>query len=49
MKTSKKLKKLSNKGFRGYPIATVAYYGPDDKHATKIAVGTISFTIIMSY
>ena len=43
MKTSKKLKKLSNKGFRGYPIATVAYYGPDDKHATKVAVGIIPY------
>ena len=38
---SKKLKKLANKGFRGYPIATVAYYGPDDKHATKVAVGIV--------
>jgi Domain of unknown function (DUF1841) len=24
-----------------YPIATIAYYGPDDKHVTKIAVGII--------
>ena len=38
---SKKLKKLANKGFKGYPIATVAYYGPDDKHATKVAVGIV--------
>ena len=39
MKKSKKLKKLLNKGFRGYPIATIAYYCPDDKNATKVAVG----------
>ena len=25
-----------------YPIATVAYYGPDDKTPTKIAVGIVS-------
>ena len=41
MKTSKKLQKLMNKGFRGYPIATIAYYGPDDKNATKVAVGIV--------
>lgn len=25
-----------------YPIATVAYYGPDDRTATKIAVGIVN-------
>ena len=25
-------------GFRGYPIATIAFYGPDDKLATKVVV-----------
>jgi hypothetical protein len=25
-------------GFRGYPVATVAFYGPDDKLATKVVV-----------
>jgi hypothetical protein len=43
MKKSKNLKKLLNKGFRGYPIATIAYYGPDDKNATKVAVGIVPF------
>ena len=43
MKKSKKLKKLLNKGFRGYPIATIAYYGPDDKNATKVAVGIVPY------
>jgi len=41
MKKLKKLKKLLNKGFKGYPIATIAYYGPDDKNATKVAVGIV--------
>jgi hypothetical protein len=25
----------------GYPIATIAYYGPDDRTATKVAVGIL--------
>ena len=36
------LTKKSRRGFRGYPIATVALYGPDDKKATKVAVGIIN-------
>jgi hypothetical protein len=36
-----KLTKKIAKGFRGYPVATVAFYGPDDKRATKVAVGVI--------
>jgi hypothetical protein len=36
------LEKKARRGFRGYPVATVAYYGPDDKVATKVAVGIIS-------
>jgi hypothetical protein len=35
------LQKKARKGFRGYPIATVAYYGPDDQFASKVAVGII--------
>ena len=35
------LQKKARKGFRGYPVATVAYYGPDDKFASKVAVGII--------
>ena len=34
----RKLKKLMKKGFLGYPVATVAYYGPNDEKATKAAV-----------
>ena len=33
------LKKRTKKGFQGYPVATIAYYGPDDRQATKVAVG----------
>jgi len=36
------LKKKVKRGFRGYPIATIAYYGPNDKFATKVAVGIIA-------
>ena len=32
---------MSRRGFRGYPIATIALYGPDDCTATKLAVGIV--------
>ena len=35
------LTKRSNRGFRGYPAATVAFYGPDDRRASKVAVGVV--------
>ena len=35
------LMKKARRGFRGYPVATVALYGPDNNHATKAAVGII--------
>jgi hypothetical protein len=35
------LRKRAKRGFRGYPIATVAFYGPDDLVATKVAVGVV--------
>ena len=37
-----KLAKKRAKGFRGYPVATVAFYGPDAFRATKVAVGIIA-------
>jgi len=37
----KSLRKKAKRGFRGYPVATIAYYGPDDKRASKVAVGII--------
>jgi hypothetical protein len=37
----KRLTKKAKKGFRGYPVATVAFYGPDDRRASKVAVSII--------
>jgi hypothetical protein len=35
------LKKKARRGFQGYPVATVAFYGPDDQRASKVAVGIL--------
>jgi hypothetical protein len=35
------LDKKSKLGFRGYPVGTIAFYGPDDQHASKAAVAVI--------
>ena len=32
------LTKRAARGYRGDPIATVAFYGPDDRRASKVAV-----------
>ncbi|MFF0949679.1 hypothetical protein ACFYE9_19010 [Rhizobium leguminosarum] len=32
------LEKKSKRGNRGYPMGTIAYYGPDNRRATKAAV-----------
>jgi hypothetical protein len=37
----KRLGKRAKKGFRGYPVATVAFYGPDNTVATKLSVGIV--------
>lgn len=36
-----KLAKKRQKGFRGYPVATLAFYGPDDTRASKVSVGIV--------
>ena len=36
------LHKKARGGFRGHPIATVAFYGPDDRRASKVAVGIVA-------
>lgn len=36
------LKKKAKAGFRSYPVGTVAFYGPDDGRASKVAVGIFS-------
>jgi hypothetical protein len=33
------LRKKARKGFRGYPAATIALYGPDDTRASKVVLG----------
>jgi hypothetical protein len=37
----KRLSKKSKRGMRGWPIATIAYYGPDASRATKVVVSII--------
>jgi len=37
----KALRKKAKRGFAGYPVATIAFYGPNDKRASKVAVGII--------
>ena len=36
-----RLQKKAKRGHHGYPVATVAYYGPDASRASKVAVGII--------
>jgi hypothetical protein len=38
-RSNKRLTKKARRGMRGYPLGTVAYYGPDDRRATKVAAG----------
>ena len=37
----KRLSKRAKRGFRGWPLATVALYGADDTMATNLAVGVV--------
>ena len=37
----KRLRKKAKKGLRGWPLATIAFYGPNLSQATKAAVGVI--------
>src|SRR4051812_15296303 len=37
----KRLGKRAKRGFRGWPVATVALYGPDDRTATKLTVAIV--------
>jgi hypothetical protein len=38
---TKALRKKADRGITGYPIATIAFYGPNDKLATKVSVGVV--------
>jgi hypothetical protein len=37
----KRLSKKARRGFRGFPVATVAFYGSDDTRASKLTVGIV--------
>jgi hypothetical protein len=37
----KRLRKKAKKGMRGWPVATIAFYGPNLSQATKVAVGIV--------
>jgi hypothetical protein len=37
----KRLHKKAKKGLRGWPLATIAFYGPNLSQATKVAVGIV--------
>jgi len=37
----KRLRKRAKKGRRGWPMATIAFYGPNLSQATKVAVGVL--------
>ena len=34
-------RKKAKQGLRGYPVGTVAFYGPDNRRASKVAVSVI--------
>ena len=37
----KRLRKKAKKGLRGWPVATIAFYGPNLSCASKVAVGIV--------
>ena len=37
----KSIRKKARRGFAGYPTATIAFYGPTDQLASKVAVGIV--------
>lgn len=39
----KRLSKKARQGFRGWPVATIAFYGPDLRRASKVAIGIVAF------
>ena len=36
-----RLERKAERGFQGYPLGTVAFYGPDNRRATKVAIGIV--------
>jgi hypothetical protein len=37
----RQLLNLARRGFRGYPLASIAYFGPDTRRATKVTVAIV--------
>ena len=37
----KRLRRKARRGMRGWPVATIAFYGPNLDQATKVAVGIV--------
>ena len=37
----KRLQKKAKRGMRGWPVATIAFYGPNLSQATKVVVGVV--------
>ena len=40
-RSKSQLGKRAKQGFRGYPVATIAFYGPTAERASKVAVGIV--------
>jgi len=36
------MSKKAKTGFRGYPVGTIAFYGPNDKRASKVVVAILT-------
>jgi len=45
----KRLSKKARKGLRGWPMATIAFYGPNLSQATKVAVGIVPSREILEF
>lgn len=41
-KSNTALQKKAKKGFQGFPVATIAFYGPTNKKATKLVVSILA-------
>ena len=41
-RSKSQLSKRAKRGFRGYPVATIAFYGPTEERASKVAVGIVA-------
>lgn len=41
VKSKNPVRRMAARGFRGFPVATIAFYGPDNETASKAAVGIV--------